>query len=346
MAGKSSKISMQHIAEHLGISKNAVSLALNDKPGVSPELRERVLDAAQRFQYRLKPGFKGQSRSSNILVLIPEYIRNDKIFYYDVFWAIEQRAKTNGMNSILFTVTKDMELQCRIPKLLEEMSFIGILMIGVFETRYVQLIIDLKLPTVTVDHYYDDIRMSAVITANSDESRRLMKVLIDLGHRDIGFIGAIHMTNSFMERWLGFQQAMTEAGLPVNLRHCITDSSPLEVLMANSYELEVLLNELEDMPTAWFCANDKIAIELIKLLSSQGIKVPDDISVAGFDDIEAARLVSPSITTIGVPREQMGKEAVDLLVRMNQNHDSNLVKLSLYGDLIMRDSVAAPSKII
>jgi DNA-binding LacI/PurR family transcriptional regulator len=330
------KTSMQDIADHLGISKNAVSLALNQKTGVSEELRARVFEAANRLNYRTEAKSTKKKRS-NLLVLLPEYIRNDTIFYYEVFWSIEKRAKENGYTAVISSVTKEMEEQLILPELYHEIVFQGILLVGVLASSYVRTIYDLEIPLVTVDHYYDSLQIDAVVTANVEEAYKIVMHLIVKGHQQIGFIGAIEMTKSFKERWTGYQNAMSDAGLIVDPSHCITSASPLEVLNSNPEELFAHLDSMTSMPTAWFCANDRIAIAFIQLLIAKGYRVPEDISVVGFDDIEAAQMIIPRLTTIQVQREQLGYEAVDFLIR-KIDYGGSPAKIAIYGQLVERDS--------
>ncbi|WP_261302940.1 LacI family DNA-binding transcriptional regulator [Paenibacillus andongensis] len=333
-----SKISMQDIADMLGISKNAVSLALNNKPGVSEDLRFRIFEAANQLNYRTDT--KAKKKRGNLLVLIPENIRNDKIFYYEVFWSIEKRAKEIGYNAIICGVTQEMEDQLILPELYHEIEFQGILLVGVLPLNYVRMLFDLGIPLVTVDHYYDSLQLDAVVTANAEEAYKIVNHLIDKGHRQIGFIGAISKSKSFKERWSGYQNALSDAGLAIDTNHSIVNPSSLEALNSTPSELAAHLDAMTSLPSAWFCADDRIAISFIQILISKGHKVPEDFSVVGFGDIEAAQMIAPRLTTIQVQREQLGYEAVDFLVRRIDVSGSP-AKISIYGKLIERDSCRA-----
>lgn len=333
-----SKTSMQDIADKLGISKNAVSLALNNKAGVSEELRYRIFEAANQLNYRTDT--KTKKKRGNLLVLIPENIRNDKIFYYEVFWSIEKRAKENGYNAIICGVTQEMEDQLILPELYHEIVFDGILLVGVLHLNYVRKLVDLGIPLVTVDHYYDSLQLDAVVTANAEEAYKIVTHLIDKGHRQIGFIGAISRSKCFRERWSGYQNAMSDAGLAIEMSHNIVNPSPLEALNSTPLELTNHLDAMTSMPTAWFCADDRIAISFIQILISKGYKVPEDISVVGFGDIEAAQMIAPRLTTIKMQREQLGFEAVDFLIR-KIDFGGSPAKISIFGELIERDSCKA-----
>ncbi|KQX56681.1 LacI family DNA-binding transcriptional regulator [Paenibacillus sp. Root444D2] len=325
-----SKTSMQDIADKLGISKNAVSLALNNKAGVSEELRYRIFEAANQLNYRTDT--KTKKKRGNQLVLIPENIRNDKIFYYEVFWSIEKRAKESGYNAIICGVTQEMEDQLILPELYHEIDIHGLLLVGVLHLNYVRMLFDLGIPLVTVDHYYDGLQLDAVVTANAEEAYKIVTHLIDKGHKQIGFIGEINKSKSFKERWSGYQNALSDAGLAIDTK--------LEALNSTPAQLADHLDAMTSMPTAWFCADDRIAISFIQTLISKGYKVPEDISVVGFCDIEAAQMIAPRLTTIQVQREQLGYEAVDFLIR-KIDFGGSPAKISIYGKLIERDSCKA-----
>ncbi len=332
------KISMQDIANHLNISKNAVSLALNNKPGVSEELRKMVVKAAQDLNYG---GFgKSEKKKNNILVLIPEYISNDKFFYNDIYWSIEKEAKSREYNAIMSSVSSETQDKLILPSLYFEIEFCGIIIIGIFKEEYVKKLLELKVPLITVDQYYESVPLDAVTTANHEGAYQIVKYLIDNGHKDIGYIGSIKMSASLYDRWNGFKKAMLIHGLKVNESHCILNSSPLceSGLLSDIYELERYINEMDTFPTAWFCGGDRIAIALINVLTKKSIRVPDDISVVGFDDIEASKMIYPPLTTLRVKRELMGREVVDFLISRLEK-EGEIKNIALYGELIIRDSV-------
>jgi DNA-binding LacI/PurR family transcriptional regulator len=333
------KTSMQYIADLFVISKNALSLALNQKAGVSEELRARVFEAANRLNYRTEAKANKKKRS-NLLVLLPEYIRTDTNFYYEVYGAIEKHAKEFGYTAVMCSVTKEMEEQLLLPELYHDIVFHGILLVGVLSLSYVRSIHELGIPLVTVDHYYDSLQLDAVVSANAEEAYKIVTYLIDKGHRHIGFVGSKEMTKSYKERWTGYQNAMSDAGLAVDPAHCLISISPLDTFNSNPAELSAHLDAMTSMPTAWFCANDRIAIAFIHMLTSKGYKVPEEVSIAGFDDIEAARMIYPRLTTIQVPREQLGYEAVDFLIRTIEYGGSH-AKIVIFGQLVERDSCRA-----
>lgn len=340
MAGTKKKVSMQKIADQLGVSKYAVSLALNGKPGVSETLRESVTRTAQELNYqRLKKNPAGKSR--NILVLIPSRIRNDMAFYNAVYWAIENEGSRLGYSALLTSVSDEMEEKRCLPGVYANAGCAGIITVGVFAESYVGKLASLSVPLVSVDQQYDTFQVNAVVAANAGGACQAVQHLIGLGHRDIGFIGPITMASSIFERWCGYRRAMMMGGLPVPEAHCITEASPLNVMLADPDLLEDRVKKMKDLPTAWFCSRDMIAISLIGALRKLGLGVPDDISVASFDDIETASLIVPKLTTYNAPRTMMGRAAVRLLLQKPEDVSCTR-KITLYGKLAVRDSAAKP----
>lgn len=330
------KVSLQDIASRLDISKNAVSLALNGKPGVSDQTRSLVLQMAQRMNYGVpKP------TSNKILVIIPEYIRYDSYFYNDIYWSIEAQAKYKGYTAILSCVTDEMQKNNQLPPIFNDIDVWGVITVGILSSSYMKHLLGLTHHIVSVDQCYYELDIDTVMTENLQGSYNITKHLIGVGHKDIGFVGSIGVTSSLYERWCGFQQAMFDAGLPVNQKHCVLSPSPLTSLLSEQKEIAARLQEMEDFPTAWVCGGDRIAIALIEAIRSFGYSVPKDISVVGFDNIDAAALVTPPLTTVDVNRKQLGSRAVDVLIQATKASDLK-IKTSIFTSLVLRASVEMP----
>ena len=332
-----SKVSLQEIAAQLGVSKNAVSLALNNKPGVSEELRENVFKTARALNYQGLTK-KGNNKNNNFLMLIPEYIKNDPNFYNSLYWAIENEAKLRGYNAVLACVDKNMEGELQLPNIYYELNTCGIMILGIFESGYIRKIAALNLPLVSVDGVYEDFKIDAVGNANFESGYCMANYLIRKGHRDIGFIGPLNVRN-FFERWSGYAKAMRENRLPINEEHCICDDSSMTMQYREGAEIEPYLAQMASFPTAFICAGDHIAVALIGLLGKKNLRVPEDVSVVGIDDIELARMVTPQLTTYTIDRPKIGYHAVDSMIQNIESQSGGGKKLAVYGSLTERMSV-------
>lgn len=331
------KVTMDDIAKRLGISKNSVSLALNNKPGVSNELRNRVIEVACQLNYG---GFSinEKSKSKCIIIIVPEYLINDTFFYSEVLWAIEREAKNQGCISITTSITHEAEENLLLPPIPHEMNILGFLVIGIIKENYLKKLYDIGFPILTVDILYNNVPVDSIVSANINGAYTATKYLIDNGHRQIGFIGPIFAAQSIFERWCGFTQAMLKHNLEPNADYNILGTNTHFQLMDTVDVLEPYLDKITSYPTAWFCAGDRIAISLINILSKRNIRVPDDISIIGFDDLEVSKMIIPPLTTIKIDKKLMGKLAVDYLINRKFSEMGN-ISINLLGTLIVRESV-------
>jgi len=336
------KASMQDIADALGISKYAVSLALNGKDGVSKKTREAVVRMAKKMNYG-SMGLNKEDASKKILVLVPEYIRDDNYFYNVIYWSLDLEAATHGYQAISTVVTERMQTDSEIPSLYFEIAFVGIILIGIFEESYVKLLRANTEYLLSVDQYYPSQTMDCIVSDNIQGSFQITHYLITQGHTKIGFVGSVKMTASIFERWCGYRMAMLNAGLPIIEEYSVLASSELHDLLSNENELLDLLKDHRDYPTAWVCGGDRIAIALIKALKLLHLRVPDDISVVGFDNMEASQLIRPNLTTVNVRRRQMAALAVEVLISRLEGAKEPL-KYTIPTDIVIRDSVKSQLK--
>ncbi len=338
MAKTRSKVSLQEIANKFGVSKNAVSLALNNKPGVSEELRGNILKTAQELNYQGVTK-KNANKCNNFLALIPEYIKSDPNFYNGLYWAIENEAKSRGYNAILACVDKKMENELRLPNVYYELSIRGIMILGIFETDYIRMVSELNLPLVSVDSVYENFKIDAVGNANFESGYCMTSYLVEKGHRDIGFMGPLNVRN-FFERWSGFCKAMRDNHLKIDEGHCVCHDSSMAMQYRNCDEIEPYIAKMERLPSAFICAGDHIAVALLGVFTQKNIRVPEEVSIAGIDDIELARMITPQLTTYTIDRSKIGYHAVEMLIQNMDNQGCGGKKLAVYGNLTERMSVS------
>lgn len=337
--GKRKAVTMDDIAQKLGVSKNAVSLALGNKPGVSEELREKVYAAARRMHYRM-PGDKS-GVSVCLAVLVPEYIRDDGSFYSDIFWAIEHEAHIQGYMTLTVGLSKQAEQERTLPNFPEGLEIQGYLAVGIISREYLQCLLAAGLPVVCVDICNEEVPASCVTADNVYGGYLATRYLLENGHRQIGFAGPVYSARSVFERWSGYQEALYEYGVPLREQFSILGRQDGFELLDDAAILGRYLEKIPAMPTAWFCAGDMIAVSMVKLLTERGIRVPQEVSVMGFDDLKIAEIISPPLTTIHVDRKMMGRYAVHQLLRQIFPDDLDThLRLSLPCALMVRQSVA------
>ncbi|MCG0275366.1 MAG: LacI family DNA-binding transcriptional regulator [Thermosediminibacteraceae bacterium] len=343
MAGRRRKrVTMRDIAKKLNISINSVSIALNGKEGVSDELRSTIIKTAQEMGYfetnsRILSGFRYKSVS----LLIEERHFRDEHFYSRVTVGIEQQARKNGYDVIINFIH---EGQIQVPASIVDKRVAGILVVGPVNDLLLKTLCESGLPVVLVDHASFSINTDAVLTQNMQGTYMATLYLIGKGHRKIGFFGDVSYSLSVKERWLGYREALIAAKLED--RHIIKENAysitgPVEKLVIedNFEKVANLVSELKEMPTAWVCSNDRAAITLCKALKNLDIRVPEDVSVIGFDDIGMASIFVPHLTTVKVEKELMGKKAFERLLEKIEQKDDTTYHIRLPVSFVERDSV-------
>ncbi|MCR2803547.1 LacI family DNA-binding transcriptional regulator [Paenibacillus soyae] len=332
------KVSMQDIADRLNISKNAVSLALQDKKGVSDEMRFRVLQTAKELGYGT---FAAKSPASgNVLVLVPErimsYQDNDHFrFYHDMIWGLERSIRKRGLSAVIAPIDSEMESSLQLPRHCEEIKYIGIILFGIVDKAYARLVWELDAPLVMLDSYHRELPCPVVATANIEGACEAVTTLVRSGHREIGFIGPANLTTSHEERWLGYWSAMQQHGLQVDMGRVLTDSAGFG---QTEREIEVFLERLDGFPTAFFCGNDRIAYLLAKQLRKRELKVPEDVSIIGFDDLEYEADGGPGMTTMRVEKEKMCEAAAEMLLSL-KHASREMLRMYIRPTLVVRESV-------
>jgi len=330
------KVTIADIAARIGVSKNSVSLALRGKDGVGDDLRRRIIDMAVELGYTDDAYLINARRDTCIAVILPQYVQGDIFFYSEVLWAIDNEIKTKGAHAVHLGVTKEMEQSGELPSMPKGLHVTGILIVGILAVEYVENLRSFDLPMLTVDIVYSG--LPYVASSNFMGAMEATQKLIGLGHREIGFVGPIYAATSVYERWCGFILAMEEQDLPFKRPYNILGEKSFR-LFDTEEVLEPYVNQMEKLPTAWFCAGDRIAIAMIHLLSKRGLRVPDDISIMGFDDILAAQMVLPCLTTIRTDRQLMGRLAVNYFYESRRNKDYTRVSTLVPFELVERDSV-------
>lgn len=334
---KKKKTRLKDIADKLGISVNAVSLALNNKVGVSDETRLKVLRTADTMGYLDQQKSSGRKlHYNNICVMLEEKVFKDTRFYPKVILGIENEAKLNNYDTIINFIGKN---NYDIPLSIERRKVDGIIVIGHVDDGYLELLKSFKIPIILVDYASMSVNTGAVLTQNIPGSFKGTEYLIKNGHRDIGFFGEIEAAMSFYERWLGFNMALKQYDIPVSGEFCITENVEENALQNNYMAIADILKDIKSFPTAWVCANDSAAALLINALKYMGKKIPDDISVIGFDDIDICAMIDPQLTTMHIDMVEMGTAAVKELLKSIKNPNYMQRHIRLPVRLQERDSV-------
>ncbi|PYG88230.1 LacI family transcriptional regulator [Ruminiclostridium sufflavum DSM 19573] len=332
------KVTMDTIAKKLGISKNTVSLALRGMAGISEATRKKIEETALSIGYKYKTNGVKSLNTRNLCLVIAKSTRDSIGFFSYIQLGIEDEARKNNMNTIIHYYDEKDDI-FEIPNCIREGMITGIITLGRNSLKTINAILSYNLPVVLVDNYFDNLEMDCILTDNQCGGYLATEYLIKCGHTKIGFIGDTSLSVSFYDRYQGYLKALNQHNIEMVEGYSVTDRV-LDNL--TSEDAEYIISEIkskEGLPTAYFCCNDAQAVVLLKALKSMNISIPDEISIIGYDDIEAARSITPELTTMKVEKELMGKRAVSMLIERIENRKEITEKILLSAKLIERQSV-------
>jgi LacI family transcriptional regulator len=216
----------------------------------------------------------------------------------------------------------------------------GVIIAGKVDEKLVDYIDSLGLPLVLVDYELPRRRVSSVLIDNRKGGHEATLHLLQAGHKDIGFIGGDLEHPSIAERFAAFKETLLENEVPVNDDLIVVDEKDTQLHNGYGATKKMLANG--GRPTAIFAANDAMAIGCMRYLRHAGIKVPEDIAVVGFDDVDMGSHVEPRLTTVRVFKEEMGKLAVQRLVEVFKTKSKTVVTTLVPVELTVRESSGAP----
>lgn len=319
------KVTMKDIANKLNVSINAVSIALNDKPGVSDEMRLLILRTADEMGYiNEKRKYLSVFSKSNIAIMMQSYYADTGHFYSIVLRSIVEEAKSLGYFSIM-NYFDDFNME--LPECIIDRKVAGIVVVGKISDMNLNELKKTGIPIVLVDFtsLYDS--CDCVLTHNKQGGYMISDYVIKKGYRKIGFFGDLNYSLSFQDRFIGYKEALIHHQI---IKDYFDDEYIKKYSFLENFEKYIINNQIDEvvkilkskeLPDVLICANDSNAFTVIKALVQMGLRVPLDIGVTGFDDTPLCEMFIPPLTTVQVQKEGMGKEAVARLVDRIQRKD-------------------------
>lgn len=335
------RVTMEDIARRAGVSLATVSLVLREKPGINEETRRRVFDAAQALGYQKRPFLTLSSAPQLQQVGVLMKVRAEDTpysnpFYGPILASVETACRKRQINLLVAGVPVDVDNHAEeLPRMLVEDQPDAIILVGAFVDHTInQLLQRPGKPVVLVDAYSQDGSYDAVVSDNFRGAYQAVSHLVAAGHRHIALVGTRpDAYPSIAERRRGYEQALRD--------HAIEERYFADAHLVNAEVAEATVALLQRFPhiTALFCANDMAAIEALATARALGRRLPEELSVIGFDDIETAAHVTPALTTMRVDKVAMGRLAVQLLLHRLEVPSGSPVTAVLRPTLIERQSV-------
>lgn len=310
-------VTIKDIAKRAGVSVTTVSRALNGYRDIRPETRERILRIAEEMNYR--PNAVARSlvmKKSQTIGLIISGLTRSRTGHdltFNIICGVNDRATEAGYDMVLSTTDPSRQKQVPYMELCRRRQLDGVILMGArTDDPYLKEVLEASVPCVLIDVPLVGEKCSHVTLDNERGARLAVEHLIAGGHREIGMINGHAQAFVSLERLNGYRNALKEAGI---------EYRPERVFYGDFEEssgregIRHLLSRFPEM-TAVFCSSDTMAIGAIRELKDMGKRVPEDISVMGFDDIELASFITPLLSTVHQPFYEFGSRAVDLLIRL------------------------------
>lgn len=362
------RITVQDIADALGLSRNTVSKAINNSPGLSAITRERVLNKAaemgyKQFSYiqmlkedRLQQQEESSSETSSDIqnelhphcreiALIMEGFQDSSHFAHTMIDSFQREIAQLGYSMTVHHLNSDEINSLQLPPTLHLEYTDGILCVEIFSEAYAQMLCTLEIPTLFVDtpviRSGEALPSDILLMENGSGISAFVRDMLNQGQKDIGFVGHSYHCRSFFERYMSFRNSMMFHGGTINEDFCLTDTwQGKRYPSREEYHayLADCLSRLEHLPDVFICANDAIAMDMLVVCKKLGWSVPDDVMLCGFDDAPEASVITPSLTSIHIHSQVMGLTAALLLLSRIQERDLHFRTVYTETSLIYRES--------
>ncbi|WP_158945116.1 LacI family DNA-binding transcriptional regulator [Granulicella sp. S190] len=330
-------VTLKVLAEYLELSPATISIVLNNSPvakSISPATRERVLDAAKRFEYRpnLNARMLRTRLTNTIGVIVPELSEG---YFTGVMLGVEQYLLQEGF--LYFTVSHlgRADLRDEYKELLMSRRVDGFLLVNT------DLPVNVSLPVVGVSSHSKASEVSNILLDHDYAAKMALRHLYDLGHRKIAFMKGQSYSLDSEARWKAIVEIAKDLGIVIRPELCIYLEKNLWSPELGYPPMRELLSRTRDF-TAMFCFNDTAAIGAIRAIQDVGLECPRDISIIGFDDIIVAEYFNPRLTTVRQPLHKMGWAAAQLLIKRIQCPDLPYPReVRFEPELVVRESTAS-----
>jgi len=330
-------VTIRDVARRAGVAVGTVSHHLNGSAPVAAKTAQRIQRAIESLGFRVDLGARGlRSRRTHSIGLVLPNISNP--FYAEIACAIERALWEKGFQTLLCDSSQDAERERMHLDALESRRVDGILMIRTSERGAGRRHIDrLSVPIVFVDRGVEG--KHSVTSDNRMGGALAARHLVDLGHRRVGILAGESGVGNVRQRLDGFMAEMERGGAPVRERDVISGPQAIE----HGYAVADLMQR-RPRPTAVFATNDVVAIGAWRKLLELGLRIPQDVSLVGFDDIEMSSLLFPPLTTVRQEKAALGREATGLLLRLlaGERHPAHPT-LVIPPELVVRGSTGPPT---
>ena len=325
---------MREVAEHAGVSVTTVSHVVNNTRTVNPDTRSRVEETMRVLGYQPNVVARNlrRGKTHTIGIILPD---SANPYFAEVVRGIEDTSFSQGYSVILCNSDNDLEKECFYSNVLLEKQVDGIIFVAAgLSGENIHHLQDRGIPLVLVDRRVPEVEADYVLTDNQGGGRLATRHLIDRGHRAIACIAGPEGVKLSSDRIAGYRQALEDAGIAIQPQLILEGDFQYQ----SGYHAAQGLFGNRSAPTAIFACNDLMAIGVNRFAHEKGLRIPEQLSIVGFDDIRLAAYTHPPLTTIRQPKHTMGSSAAKLLLERMTNRDLAPRLVVLETQLIVRES--------
>lgn len=333
-------ITAKELAGKLGLSESAISLALNNRPGVSRATRKRVIDAAKEYGYDFsRKAVSGSSKKGTICFIIYKKsgaVVSDTPFFSTLTDGINLGCRRSHYDCVVRYLYEDDDIADQIYTL-NTQQFSGIILLATeIDEGTLKLFAQLSTPIVVLDAYFEKLDFNFILINNIQGAYMATEYLIKKRRAQPGYLRSDYWISNFDQRADGFYKAIRAGGMSTAKSQVLRLAPSQE----GAYEdMKRILAGGEKPANCYFADNDLIALGAIMALKEAGHRIPEDVAVVGFDDLPACEYMNPPLSTIMVPKLFMGETAAMRLVQMIETPNSQPLKIEVSTRLVKRRSV-------
>lgn len=330
-------VTISDIAKYSGVSVSTVSRVINEDPKVAENTREKVLNIINEYNY--SPNIFAKSLSKNesntIGIIIPD-ITNP--FFGDIIKGVSEVVDRHNLNMTLYNTDEDTEKEKRHLKTIKAQRLKGLIMTptsDLNDTEYLELVKQLEIPIVLLDRDIKELNLDGVFIDNYGSALEATEMLINNGHERIALISGPENSKPGRDRKKGYIDALKNVSLGIDEKIIIEGDFKFN----SGYEAAKNIIAMEKKPSAIFCVNNMMTLGCMKALNESNYEVPNDISLMGFDEIDIFNIFETNISTIKRPTLEMGRIAMELLIKKFIKKDKDSPeKIILKTEIILKGS--------
>jgi LacI family transcriptional regulator len=329
---------LAQVAVAAGVSAMTVSRALNRRPGVSSSLRESIVKLATEMGYESSRAARQATGEGRVLGVLADHL--DQPFISHLVTGVVGAASATGNEVLIYSLAdRQRRPPAKVLKLLQQFTD-GVIALPPPAAGFVAALSEGRYPLVTIDNPAEPCTHPTVAADSYGGARAAMHHLAELGHRRVAFVTGAEQLASAHQRRRAYDDAVPVLGLAREPGLVI----PGDYTLAGGRRAGERLLKLKHRPTAVFASNDLSAFGLMAVLQESGLKIPDDMSVVGFDDLPAACQIHPMLTTVRQPIEDLGRAAVHTLLALIAGLPAAATQVILPTELVVRQSTRAPRR--